>query len=34
MLMSKDQYQQAEATGDGESSAGQMQIGFEDSGSS
>ncbi|MBB4069230.1 adenine-specific DNA methylase [Salinibacter ruber] len=34
MLMSKDQYQQAEATGDGESSEGQMQIGFEDSGSS
>ncbi|WP_263820016.1 DUF1156 domain-containing protein [Salinibacter sp.] len=34
MLMSKDQYQQAEATGDGESNEGQMQIGFEDSGSS
>jgi adenine-specific DNA methylase len=34
MLMSKDQYQQAEATGDGESSEGQMQIGFENSGSS
>jgi adenine-specific DNA methylase len=34
MLMSKDQYQQAKATGDGESSEGQMQIGFEDSGSS
>jgi adenine-specific DNA methylase len=34
MLMSKDQYQQAEATGDGESNEGQMQIGFEDSGPS
>ncbi len=34
MLMSKDQYQQAEATGDGESNEGQMQIGFEDADSS